>query len=85
MALPFIVGPHQCALTCGPEGHPQIELTSRLRLPIAELVDALLVLITERQAAPWQTGKGAHNGPPTPAMKAPAFIAPRGSSKGPTP
>ena len=36
MALPFIVGPHQCSLTQGPEGRPQVEVVLRIRLPLAE-------------------------------------------------
>ena len=32
MALPFIVGPHQCSLTQGPEGRPQVEVVLRIRM-----------------------------------------------------
>ena len=41
MALPFIVGPHQCSLAHGPDGYPQVEVTFRLRLPVAEFIDAM--------------------------------------------
>ena len=40
MAIPFIVGPHQCSLTQGPEGRPQVEVVLRIRLPLAEFFDA---------------------------------------------
>ena len=38
MALPFIVGPHQCSLTQGPEGRPQVEVVLRIRPPLAEFL-----------------------------------------------
>ena len=38
MALPFIVGPHQCSLTQGPDGRPQVEVVLRIRLPLAEFL-----------------------------------------------
>ena len=48
MALPFIVGPHQCSLTHGPEGRPQVE-AFRLRLPLAEFFDALLLSLADQR------------------------------------
>ena len=45
MALPFIVGPHQCSLTQGPDGRPQVEVVLRIRLPLAEFFDALLLTL----------------------------------------
>ena len=36
MALPFIVGSHQCSLTHGPDGRPQVEIILRIRIPLAE-------------------------------------------------
>ena len=49
MALPFIVGPHQCSLTHGPDGRPQVEIISRIRLPLAEFFDALLLSLAEQR------------------------------------
>ena len=48
MALPFIVGPHQCSLTQGPDGRPQVEVVLRIRLPLAEFFDALLLTLAEQ-------------------------------------
>ena len=48
MALPFIVGPHQCSLTHGPDGRPQVEIISRIRLPLAEFFDALLMSLADQ-------------------------------------
>ena len=49
MALPFIVGPHQCSLTHGPDGRPQVEIVSRIRLPLAEFFDALLLSLADQR------------------------------------
>ena len=49
MALPFIVGPHQCSLTHGPDGQPQVEIISRIRLPLAEFFDALLLSLADQR------------------------------------
>ena len=49
MALPFIVGPHQCSLTHGPDGRPQVEIISRIRLPLAEFFDALLLSLADQR------------------------------------
>ena len=49
MALPFIVGPHQCSLTQGPDGRPQVEVVLRIRLPLAEFFDALLLTLAVPQ------------------------------------
>ena len=51
MALPFIVGPHQCSLTQGPDGRPQVEVVLRIRLPLAEFFDALLLTLAEQLQA----------------------------------
>ena len=56
MALPFIVGPHQCSLTQGPEGRPQVEVVLRIRLPLAEFFDALLLSLAEQHPLFQQTG-----------------------------
>ena len=48
MALPFIVGSHQCSLTQGPDGRPQVEVVLRIRLPLAEFFDALLLTLAEQ-------------------------------------
>ena len=56
MALPFIVGPHQCSLTQGPEGRPQVEVVLRIRLPLAEFFDALLLSLAEQRPLFQQTG-----------------------------
>ena len=64
MALPFIVGPHQCSLTQGPEGRPQVEVVLRIRLPLAEFFDALLLSLAEQHPLFQQTG---HEPAPTPA------------------
>ena len=61
MALPFIVGPHQCSLAHGPEGYPQVEVTF-LRLPIAEFIDAMLLSLAEHRPLAQHTGKGAETG-----------------------
>lgn len=84
MALPFILGPHQCALTRGPEGYPQVEVTLRLRLPIAEFLDALLLSVPELQGPtarpPWK-GPDCEGTPKTKA--APSSCAGKGNSRGP--
>ena len=49
MALPFIVGPHQCSLTQGPDGRPQVEVVLRVRLPVAEFFDALPLTLAEQR------------------------------------
>ena len=49
MALPFIVGPHQCSLTHGPDGRPQVEIISRIRIPLAEFFDALLLSLADQR------------------------------------
>ena len=49
MALPFIVGPHQCSLTHGPDGRPQVEIISRIRLPLAEFFDTLLMSLADQR------------------------------------
>ena len=59
MALPFIVGPHQCSLTQGPEVRPQVEVTFRLRLPLAELFDALLLSLADQRPLFQQPGHAA--------------------------
>ena len=56
MALPFIVGPHQCSLTQGPEGRPQVEVVLRIRLPLAEFFDALLLSLAEQHPLFQQVG-----------------------------
>lgn len=81
MALPFIVGPRQFTLTHGPEGYPQVEVTLRLRLPVAEFIDAILLSTTEQQSVAWQPGKGANCGRTTTAKAEPSFSARKGGSK----
>lgn len=49
MTLPFIVGPHQCLLNQGPNGCPQVDITLRLRLPVAEFIDAPLLSLGEQR------------------------------------
>ena len=66
MALPFIVGPHQCSLTHGPDGRPQVEVVLRIRLPLAEFFDALLLSLADQHPLFQQVG---HE--PTPASTAP--------------
>ena len=66
MALPFIVGPHQCSLTHGPDGRPQVEVVLRIRLPLAEFFDALLLSLADQHPLFQQVG---HE--PTPAPMAP--------------
>ena len=56
MALPFIVGPHQCSLTHGPDGRPQVEVVLRIRLPLAEFFDALLLTIADQHPLFQQVG-----------------------------
>ena len=58
MALPFIVGPHQCSLTHGPDGRPQVEIVSRIRLPLAEFFDALLLSLADQRLLFPQTEYG---------------------------
>ena len=65
-ALPFIVGPHQCSLTNGPDGRPQVEVVLRVRLPLAEFFDALLLSLADQRPLFQQVG---HE--PTPASTAP--------------
>ena len=64
MALPFIVGSHQCFVTQGPEGRPQVEVVLRIRLPLAEFFDALLLSLAEQHPLFQQVG---HEPAPTPA------------------
>ena len=66
MALPFIVGPHQCSLTQGPDGRPQVEVVLRIRLPLAEFFDALLLTLAEQHPL---FPQGGHE--PDPATIAP--------------
>ena len=66
MALPFIVGPHQCSLTHGPDGRPQVEVVLRLRLPLAEFFDALLLTLAEQRPLFQQSGYGTAKAPPAP-------------------
>ena len=66
MALPFIVGPHQCSLTHGPDGPPQVEVVLRLRLPLAEFFDALLLTLAEQRLLFQQSGYGTAKAPPAP-------------------
>ena len=63
MALPFIVGPHQCSLTQGPDGRPQVEVVLRIRLPLAEFFDALLLSLADQHPLFQQVG---HEPAPTP-------------------
>ena len=63
MALPFIVGPHQCSLTQGPDGRPQVEVVLRVRLPLAEFFDALLLSLAEQRPL---FPQGGHEPDPTP-------------------
>ena len=56
MALPFIVGPHQCSLNHGPDGRPQVEVVLRIRLPLAEFFDALLLTIADQHPLFQQVG-----------------------------
>ena len=66
MALPFIVGPHQCSLTHGPDGRPQVEVVLRIRLPLAEFFDALLLSLADQRPLFQQVGRE-----PTPTPMAP--------------
>ena len=63
MALPFIVGPHQCSLTQGPDGRPQVEVVLRIRLPLAEFFYALLLSLADQHPLFQQVG---HEPAPTP-------------------
>ena len=69
MALPFIVGPHQCSLTQGPDGRPQVEVVLRIRLPLAEFSDALLLTLAEQHPL---FPQGGHE--PDPASIAPVKV-----------
>ena len=69
MALPFIVGPHQCSLTQGPDGRPQVEVVLRIRLPLAEFFDALLLTLAEQHLL---FPQGGHE--PDPASIAPVKV-----------
>ena len=71
MALPFIVGPHQCSLTHGPDGRPQVEVVLRLRLPLAEFFDALLLSLADQRPLFQQSGYGTAKAPPAPAKAGP--------------
>lgn len=82
MALPFIVGPHQCSLTHGPEGYPQVEVTFRLRLPIAEFIDAMLLSLAEPRPLAQRAGKGAESGSTSPPAKVSHSSGRKGESKG---
>ena len=64
MALPFIVGPHQCSLTHGPDGRPQVEVVLRIRLPLAEFFDALLLSLADQRPLFPQSGHGTATAPP---------------------
>ena len=66
MALPFIVGPHQCSLTHGPDGRPQVEVVLRIRLPLAEFFDALLLSLAEQRPLFQQSGYGTAQASPAP-------------------
>ena len=59
MALPFIVGPHQCSLTHSPDGRPQVEVVLRIRLPLAEFFDALLLTTADQHPLFQQVGHEA--------------------------
>ena len=63
MALPFIVGPHQCSLSQGPDVRPQVEVVLRIRLPLAEFFDALLLSLADQRPLFQQEG---HEPAPTP-------------------
>ena len=63
MALPFVVGPHQCSLTHGPDGRPQVEVVLRMRPPLAEFFDALLLSLADQHPLFQQVG---HEPTPTP-------------------
>ena len=69
MALPFIVGPHQCSLTQGPDGRPQVEVVLRIRLPLAEFFDALLLTLAEQRPL---FPQGGHE--PDPVSIAPVIL-----------
>ena len=71
MALPFIVGPHQCSLTHGPEGRPQVEVVFRLRLPLAEFFDALLLSLADQRPLFQQPGYVTAKAPAAPAKAGP--------------
>ena len=66
MALPFIVGPHQCSLTQGPDGRPQVEVVLRVRLPLAEFFDALLLTLAEQHSLFPQGGRELNPAPIAP-------------------
>jgi len=66
MALPFIVGPHQCSHTHGPDGRPQVEIVSRIRLPLAEFFDALLLSLADQRPLFQQSGYGTAQASPAP-------------------
>ena len=66
MALPFIVGPHQCSLTHGPDGRPQVEIVLRIRLPLAEFFDALLLSLADQRPLFQQSGYGTAQASPAP-------------------
>ena len=66
MALPFIVGPHQCSLTHGPDGRPQVEVVLRIRLPLAEFFDALLLSLADQHPLFQQVGQEPTPAPPVP-------------------
>ena len=58
MALPFIVGLHQCSLTKDPDGRPQVEVVLRIRLPLVEFFDALLLSLADQRPLFQQLGYG---------------------------
>ena len=66
MALPFIVGLHQCSLTHGPDGRPQVEVVLRIRLPLAEFFDALLLSLADQRPLFQQSGYGTAQASPVP-------------------
>ena len=60
---PLHCWPHQCSLTHGPDGRPQVELVLRIRLPLAEFFDALLLSLADQHPLFRQVG---HEPAPTP-------------------
>ena len=64
MALPFIVGPHQ--YSHGPDGRPQVEIVLRIRLPLAEFFDALLLSLADQRPLFQQSEYGTAQASPAP-------------------
>lgn len=82
MALPFIVGPHQCSLTHGPDGYPQVEITFRLKLPVAEFIDALLLTLAEQRPL-FQDAESTISGvASSPTAQLPSSSRPKEEGKG---